>query len=285
MAPHERAAGVRTERSPSERGLRLSVPARQLADAPLAARISGAPVGATVVLQVRACWWSGERLVATARYVARDGTVDVSRDAPVAGYAGVEADGLLRSLVPVPDAAIPGGCHLGAWRASPLLHAGLADDLFEVSAWLDVPRSAIARSVTRRMAHDTEIATESRSVAGGSVTRFAQRRGRDQGLTVLAVPLVEPAGAARAAALLASHGHVVLLPSSAAVGTHLASVPGSLLGALEDASPGVGYRSDGRTVVLCLDLVPDRRSLVATRSWSDLLDRLRALRVAATPRR
>jgi hypothetical protein len=282
MAASER--GPCTPEPPcGDAALRLAVPTRQLADAPLVVRVSGAPVGATVILQLRGWWWSGEVLQATARYVARDGTVDVARDAPVAGYDGVQPDGLLRALAPLRDAEV-GACRRRPPSAArPLLRTGLADDVLEVGAWLDVPGAARTRSVTRRTAHDATVATAARCMADDRVTIFAKRQRRHQGLTVIAVPVVARAGAVRAAALLASHGHVVLLPDVAA--THLATVTSSLVHAVEQARPSAVPWTTGRTVLLGLDVVPDRRSAVVTRAWSDLLDRLRALRVAPGPAR
>ncbi len=279
MATDQPAPGTDRDRRAAAR-LRLAVPARQLADAPLAVRVRGAPVGATVVLQLMARWWTGERLLSTARYEAADGTVDVARDAPLVGYRGRDADGLLRTLAPVGDAAQPDGATMGAWDPPSSARAGLAADHVELHAWVDVPGAPRVRGVTRREACGAAVATAEVSVAGGRATIYHHRQQLPAGPTVIAVPLVGPAPAARAAALLASHGHLVVMPNSSASATHLATVPGSLLVAAEAAIRRLVPQATGCSVVLALDVVPDRRSAEATRSWGDLLDRLRGLRVA-----
>lgn len=285
MAAHQPATGPNADRGPATAPLRLAAPARQLADAPLAVRVRGVPVGATVVLQLRARWWSGEHLVSSARYRSVDGTIDVSRDAPLEGYEGVEADGLLRTLVPLSAAGPPIPRRPGTADAVPTGRPGLAADVFELRAQVEAPGGDGVRATTHRDALGATVVTAVTPLPGSVATRYHEQHRALHGPAIVAWPLLGGAPAERAAALLASHGYVVLLLAARPSGDHLATVPTALLGAAEQALSRIVSGQPCHPVLLGLDVAPDRRSPAATRSWSALLDRLRDLRVAPQPPR
>ena len=285
MATHGDDGGGRTAVRAGAAALHLATPTRQLADAPLAVRVSGIPIDADVVIRLRARWWDGEELVATARYRSLDGTIDVARDAPVEGYAGVEADGLVQALVPVADA---GGTHRPSWRRSRAggpSPTGLAADLFEVSARVDASLGADIAATIHREACAASVLTLPVALPGSTGTLFHDPKRAPHAPAIIAVPLLQRPAAARAAALLASHGYPVLLLGALAPGHHLATVPIPVLHAAEAVLTGIAAPTVPASSVLGLDLSPDRRSRQATRAWSALLERLRDLRVAPSPQR
>lgn len=285
MAEHLAAADPRAGRWSDTGTLQLAMPARQLADAPLTIRVRGVPIGAALVLRLSARWWSGEQLVSSARYRSVDGTIDVSRDAPLEGYAGVDADGLLRTLVPISPPDATGGGRRGASGAVPTTRAGPAADVLEVCARIDAPDATCVSSTTRRDALGPTVATAALPLPGGAATLYRERERTPDGPAVVAVPLLDRAPAERAAALLASHGYVVLSLAARTTGVHLSTVETTLLRAAEQALSRTVSRELSPTVLLGLDLTPDRRSAAATEAWSGLLDRLRDLRVAPSPPR
>lgn len=278
-APHE-AAGPSDALHPDGGPLQLAMPARQLADAPLAVRVRGVPIGAFLALRLRARWWSGERLASSARYHCVDGTIDVARDAPVQGYSGVEADGLVRTLVPV-SAAVPTGTRRPPVSPpGPATGAGLAADVFEVCARIEAPDGVCVAATTRRDARGATVVIERVALPGVAATLYHDRERAARAPAIIAVPLLDGPAAERAASLLASHGYAVLCLGPPAAGRHLATVPTAALHAAEQALSAMAAREAPPRVVLGLDVTPDRRSPAATQAWSELLDRLRLLSVA-----
>lgn len=252
--------------------LRIWAPRRQRADAPLVLRVEGAVPGASVTVGLVATRPDGTRERASAVFACVDGTVDVARDAPVAGYDEVDSDGLLRLLAA--DAGAPGAP--GATGATDRDEPGrepdpLAPITLSVSATAagreqgsaTVIREIVAPGVRRRPA----------MVAGGTGLLFQPPPDAPWRPAVVALPALTGAPGERAAGLLASRGYpVLLLPVAAA---HAAAVwPARDLAAASGCLADAGVDTVGALVVV-LDLVPDRRSRTATVAWERLLEVLR----------
>lgn len=270
--------------------LALAVPARQLADAPLTVRVTGVPVGHVVDLDVRARWWSGEVLTARARFRSADGTVDVSRDAPIQGYDGVDADGLLHALVV--DATDPTATP-GSPGADGGEEAELGADRVDLRARIDTGAGRGVRATTWREAMTASVRRDDRLLRGVAVTLLSDTRRVHHGPVVIAVAPAGRRGALRSAALLASHGYRVALVCPTLARDGLLTLPGGLVDAARavwppgDAPgtwgpPGDAPGTDG-SLLLVLDVVADRRSVPATLAWHAVLEQLRGLRVAASP--